>query len=558
MDLQPHPEPGFTVVSTTDNAQSAAYTGAFFPTATAFTIGGGVFTSNVNVTNNRIRLGDIKLRKEIRLNDRRSGVVDRRSVRASVRRMYSAEIRRDPGLVTVAMYDGDDAEEECRRHVAKYESTRHPNIMQLYGLVSTRGLRAMIFHDELIPFSEFFGRFRNSSVLTTYILGYCNTEFDEATDYLSQVFRQPALSYTQLPVWIRPATGEVCLDLVLGRPTVFAYPWWTVNILRLENVSLEDPNAEALIISSLDEDEYHQLCSMPVTAHSSTFTVSTRLPIPRGPAIFRPDFEKRTLSRITQGLHVGGGQKRDIGWFDYGIQGEILPNSWMRYDSRRACDLHSEFWVVPWVRSLKFWLAQANHVFALLETAEPEFEDYVCMHGTVFILRCVPNLRNIEGPEGHLFVCPPEHFQTGEDLFQWPECPAYWSLDPSGAARLSPEKAEILGFPIIHIETRISGYSWDSSVYAGLRRFHAGKEFDPSSQDVAKCLGYPLFELSCEEAAPLAFHNFCRCYLEDPAIFARYYTKFTYDDLSLSQEGSLFPIRPFSARDLCIPCPLLS
>ncbi|KAF7337267.1 hypothetical protein MSAN_02279200 [Mycena sanguinolenta] len=94
----------------------------------------------------KIRIGDLKLVKEVRLSPQ-SGVVGRQSRGVGVRRIYHAEIRRDPGPVTVAMYQGGGAEEKWRQHVAKYESIRHPHIMQLYGLVNTKGLYAMVFHD---------------------------------------------------------------------------------------------------------------------------------------------------------------------------------------------------------------------------------------------------------------------------------------------------------------------------------------------------------------------------------------------------------------------------
>lgn len=113
-----------------------------------------------------------------------------------------------------------------------------------------------------------------------------------------------------------------------------------------------------------------------------------------------------------------------------------------------------------------------------------------------FILRCLPNTHSTQGPEGYLFVCPPENFRTGVDSFQWPNCPAYWSHDPSGTARLSTEDAKAFGFPVIHIETRVYGCSWDARVYEGLRRFHRGRGFDPDSQEAAIHLGYPLYKLS--------------------------------------------------------------
>ncbi|KAJ7670172.1 hypothetical protein DFH06DRAFT_952151, partial [Mycena polygramma] len=97
-------------------------------------------------------------------------------------------------------------------------------------------------------------------------------------------------------------------------------------------------------------------------------------------------------------------------------------------------------------------------------------------------------------PTGFLFVCPPEALFAGRSSFYWPECPAYWSLDPSGVERLTTEKAIALKFPTLQFSTEIEGRYWDDSVYAGLRKFHQAKGFDPYSQDVARHLGYKLFQ----------------------------------------------------------------
>ncbi|KAJ6592724.1 hypothetical protein B0H19DRAFT_907060, partial [Mycena capillaripes] len=74
-------------------------------------------------------------------------------------------------------------------------------------------------------------------------------------------------------------------------------------------------------------------------------------------------------------------------------------------------------------------------------------------------------------------------------------CPAYWSLDPTGAERLSEEDATRLGFPSIQLSWEVWGKSWDASVYAGLRQFHQAQGFDPDRQDVARHLGEPLYQL---------------------------------------------------------------
>ncbi|KAJ6465836.1 hypothetical protein C8R45DRAFT_493041 [Mycena sanguinolenta] len=163
-------------------------------------------------------------------------------------------------------------------------------------------------------------------------------------------------------------------------------------------------------------------------------------------------------------------------------------------------------------------MAQANHIFTLLETTS-HWDDYVFMDMAAFVLRCLPKPFNAPEQEGYLFVCPPEDFRTGANSFQWPSCPAYWSLDPSGASRLSPEEAKILGFAAIHIETVMRGGSWDGVVYEGLQKFHRGNGFDPYSQDMAIHLGYPLFEFLSEEAAALTYHEVEGwCHLENPAL----------------------------------------
>ncbi|KAJ7704418.1 hypothetical protein B0H17DRAFT_10794 [Mycena rosella] len=58
------------------------------------------------------------------------------------------------------------------------------------------------------------------------------------------------------------------------------------------------------------------------------------------------------------------------------------------------------------------------------------------------------------------------------------------------------EEATELGFPSFQWTTEIWGRCWDASVYAGLRQFHHAKGFDPESQDVARHLRHPLYQLS--------------------------------------------------------------
>ncbi|KAF8201991.1 hypothetical protein K438DRAFT_592862 [Mycena galopus ATCC 62051] len=86
---------------------------------------------------------------------------------------------------------------------------------------------------------------------------------------------------------------------------------------------------------------------------------------------------------------------------------------------------------------------------------------------------------------GFLFLCPEEHFQITTASFRWPEYPAYWSCDLNGVERLSMDEAIRLGFPPLEFKSRILGSSWDSNVYAGLRRFQEEEGFDPDTPEYA-------------------------------------------------------------------------
>ncbi|KAJ7635436.1 hypothetical protein B0H17DRAFT_1217279 [Mycena rosella] len=108
-------------------------------------------------------------------------------------------------------------------------------------------------------------------------------------------------------------------------------------------------------------------------------------------------------------------------------------------------------------------------------------------------------------PPGYLFLCPLADMALDvPSRFRLPDCPTYWSLDPSGTKHLTMEEAEKLGFPIFTIEVKVAGWSWDESVYNGIRQFHQAKGFGPDSQDVAHKLGHKLYEISKEPDVPFA------------------------------------------------------
>ncbi|KAJ7758805.1 hypothetical protein DFH07DRAFT_448402 [Mycena maculata] len=178
------------------------------------------------------------------------------------------------------------------------------------------------------------------------------------------------------------------------------------------------------------------------------------------------------------------------------IRGQTRENGWTRFDSGdtiRWKSIHRDM-DRPWPEEGQIWLAQANHIFNHLNITS-NYENYVFVSTVHYWLRI--SMPRDNTPSGYLFLCPLADLQSDiPTSFRNPDCAAYWSLDPSGVERLSTYDAIHLGFPTTRLEMDVSGRSWDGSVYTGLRQFHQGKGFDPYTQDLARHMGYPLYQIS--------------------------------------------------------------
>ncbi|KAJ7690600.1 hypothetical protein B0H16DRAFT_1856461 [Mycena metata] len=159
------------------SSESTVHGGGFAPSARFFTssrnfvVQGGVFTSQTHIHNvspalpsgmgeilhhiewvlmlqrdfEVIPLGHLDLRNEMCL-DAGSDTVYRKYEHGSVRKVYSAWIHGCKSNMTVAVYLRDNAEEEWRQDISKYSGLRHPNLIQLFGTVSSSGLHAAEYH----------------------------------------------------------------------------------------------------------------------------------------------------------------------------------------------------------------------------------------------------------------------------------------------------------------------------------------------------------------------------------------------------------------------------
>ncbi|KAF7337136.1 hypothetical protein MVEN_02151600 [Mycena venus] len=306
---------------------------------------------------------------------------------------------------------------------------------------------------------------------------------------------------SECTLWIRRSTGRLCAELTIPIDWINLKEYkeleeipclWGVHSLRISNT-------EAMVIDTLTLEGYYNVCAL-ILSRMHSVVLSLSMIVNVGAVVFWP--EDDVLEHWVEIASLADAEIHVFLWHSHGKgYGEKLENGWTRFRSEDIIAWNISLLIEIQWEDFKFWLSQANHIFSCLEIMS-ELGDYALVHQVCFTLTI--SASKVDCPSGFLFLCPEKDLQIGPSSFAWPDSPAYWSLDPWGVNRLSTEEATRLGFPTIQLNTEIYGEYWDDSVYIGLRQFHQGKGFDPNSQDVARHLGYPLYQLSNEIEVPFA------------------------------------------------------
>ncbi|KAJ7168824.1 hypothetical protein C8R46DRAFT_240151 [Mycena filopes] len=380
----------------------------------------------------------------------------------------------------------------------------HPNIVQICAGASYGNLHATVFHGDLVPFRQYIaGR---SPMSTVYLHGLYLSEWRQVSSYFDSMFLRETYS-DEFTIWIRSSSGQLCADFTNPSLHDTVYLWESPYDLipDLHGPTVFDAkNDETLAIHCLSLEQYHAICGHRLAQGRSSFVYTTATSFTPGTVVSWP------MPPASEDLRDVGHEIAFLpdvpcecsGWIVFGEGGveNLMENGWMRYEYNEAFNTPILL-AVGTSQLAECWLAQANYVFSSLHL-ESNLENYVLVAAVEFTV-IVPD-QMVDCPPGYLFFCPGEDFQVGTSSCKWPDNPAYWSLGPSGVERLSVEEATRRGFPPLELTTEVQRRSWDASIYAGLRQFHRAKGFDPKSQDVARHLGLPLFQLSGNVDPPFA------------------------------------------------------
>ncbi|KAJ7767106.1 hypothetical protein B0H16DRAFT_350778 [Mycena metata] len=372
-----------------------------------------------------------------------------------------------------------------------------------------------------MPFEHFLNHYRHSHFLTLDLWAYFVEESGNAADYLHTLYHGRGIPI-HWGTWIRTSTGKLCLDLIPSKTPL--YPGLNAGIpltSRPAGMSFSEPNREATFISSVTLAEYDQHCywalaryhSILITAAASVllgavldFSASSRLQCPVEIASLpsSPELSHRAwrwIDERTSFVKNSANPVAECGRGGLTVSAEVIANGWTRCDTRDDFCFYPSMAVWTVGDDMLPWLSQANHIIS--RSAQEHCEEYAIVKQILFQISMTEPSAAL--PPGYLFLCPASDFQVGPNLFRWPDCPAYWSLDSSGTNRLSADDARSAGFPSFGLLTGVQVVSWDESVYEGTRQFHEAKGYDPYSQDVARHLGRPLYHLSPEMHAEERF-----------------------------------------------------
>ncbi|KAK6984915.1 hypothetical protein R3P38DRAFT_334936 [Favolaschia claudopus] len=151
---------------------------SLFYRARNLSISGGTFNFTTTTTVSpqfenfrRIPLGDLIVEQNL-------GVVEKlpRPGRNTIT-LHAAKIFGSTTPFTVAMYEGEDANEEWDKYIAIHSQLRHPNVLQLFGIATADGIYAAVFHEEYISFQHALESYTLTPAHVLYFFNFFEEQF---------------------------------------------------------------------------------------------------------------------------------------------------------------------------------------------------------------------------------------------------------------------------------------------------------------------------------------------------------------------------------------------
>ncbi|KAJ7642563.1 hypothetical protein B0H17DRAFT_1216384 [Mycena rosella] len=434
-----------------------------------------------------IRLGDLILLSQMcNEEELTSDVVERRGTRlvqrkviVGTRKVYRARIFGSQDPMTAVVYEGSQLQKAIyngswKAEVEHRQSLRLPFLPQLFGITESRGVNALIYHDEFITIAQFRQLHRRSPLISEYI------EYQMARD------QHRAWSYAYLTPSIRMSTGRLCYhDLGLESDGRLSWVLWP-DLIPWEmsfSITPGTRDIEQQLFSRMDVCDIYALL-MAIPSYKSV-ELSIHDHIPLGTLVtvggdlldFQVHFPNLELAKIE--FRVGP-------WRAYitPIRTDItaLDTQWTWIVVPAGSEDDLEFSSYTSMDDTRYmtesWISQAPRLLGSGIASGVKPDDLLLIDMVELGMRLHYPEQNTDPPSNmpYLFVSSPAaHFE--QDGTVWIEIPPphqqyYWSFDPLGGEQLGEALAGQLSLPQVTFKVYACGRSWTTAQYDLLRKVH--------------------------------------------------------------------------------------
>ncbi|KAJ7925474.1 hypothetical protein B0H13DRAFT_1124491 [Mycena leptocephala] len=326
---------------------------------------------------------------------------------------------------------------------------------------------------------------------------------------------------TGTQLWIRISTGQLCIevnDTMQRDPTILPLARRDESISRVHLTS--DTNLEEKLLANMSLDDIHRIfhCSgwwkfIEVSDPGTILLGSLSWPAASCAHEFNPFSEISLLDSLRlPGVHVESWECSQVGSSSPNEGLVIGPNGWTRValadlPINEECHPYKHIYLTPeGEREVRMtWLSQANHI---MDKSGLDADECYLIYSLVLDFSISSNLDEFtlqgtfmaDSPtdEVYLFLFPAEVDNSGGHLAVHlaPENETYyWSFDPKGLERLPQDDLDELALPHVDFYARVYGNQWSQDMYDCIGHCHRAKGFNPTGQDVAIGLGYPLMDV---------------------------------------------------------------
>ncbi|KAJ7822621.1 hypothetical protein B0H14DRAFT_2828203 [Mycena olivaceomarginata] len=440
-----------------------------------------------------IPLGDLNLLTQVSQEPLGCDVLEQRGGRTIVRReiigkrtVYRARIFGSQDPMTAVVYQGSQFE-KWKAEAERRQSVRSPIFLQLFGITESRGMNALIYHDELITIKQFRQLYYGLPLTSAF------TEYQMARDLPNTV------SYGYYTTSIRLSTGRLCLhdqfsptgeDDELEMTCDDLFPWNLPVVPHARDV-------EAQLFSRMSVPD---VLALLAPFRSFRFDIKTlfhgRVPLAQLATVDGDllDFQFAFSAPEIKALDV------DISPWAPEEPGRSLltdftsmDDGWTRIALSATSTTELAFYShieigMPWAEDYvnKRWLSEATRILGDWIAADNLLLNDLCLVDGAdlsFRLHYPKYTHQVDPPSVlYLFVFRPkigfdEHGKCFVDVPP-PGKRLYWSLDPSGAEPFDDGLGAHFAVPRAFFEVNVMGWSWTARQYNTLANFEEAKEHD--------------------------------------------------------------------------------